>query len=60
MATCCEIVLAPRSRRPRSRSLMAASIASKSKPGWNGNFWSSEAITASRAWREIRSYGVQR
>jgi len=49
-ATCWLMVLAPRTRRPRSRSASALSICLKSKPWWNGNCWSSAAITASGAY----------
>ena len=52
-ATCCEIVLAPRTRRPRSRSASALSICLKSKPWCSGNCWSSAAITAIAACFEI-------
>src|SRR5688572_8921796 len=37
---------------------MAFSICSKSKPSWTRNFWSSAAMTATPAWREMRSQGT--
>ena len=57
-ATCWLIVLAPRRRRPLRASFTAFSIAAKSNPSWTRNFWSSAAITATAAWREIRDQGT--
>src|ERR1700694_5899847 len=54
-ATCCEMVLAPRRRLPRSLARTASRMESKSKPAWSGNCWSSEAITALAACAEICS-----
>jgi hypothetical protein len=58
LATCWLIVLAPRSRRPRLESVRALSMDSKSKPSCSRNFWSSAAITATAAWREISDHGT--